>query len=353
MNEIQRYAKAVSQLISFSRSSTCIIDTIINPAAGSFRRKRTLQKIIDGIELRLYNLQSKQDKKKIEINNIHITQYGGHERKLIEDIIESDSKGRHDVERLIIAAGGDGMSNHICSSLLQADHTVLNRIKLLRFPLGTGNDYSDARTFEDAYDLILGTQQTNKIDALEIVTGQAAFHPPIHAFNIASIGLDAYVTCLTNYFKRMIPGKTYKVMVDFGTLFYRNKFKPGSFDIALWKWNRMISRIQKRITMFVAGVSGKRTYGGQIPVLPGSENICLVDEMSIREQLKNKRTFYEGKHDSLPEVHFYSADNIVVDYHGQRIPLQVDGEDYIFQKKQFPLSMKTIGTDIRVVTRSK
>ena len=352
MNEIKRYAQAVSQLNSFSRSSTCIIDTIVNPVAGSFRRRRTLQKIVDELEQRLHLLRAKYAKKKIEINNIHITQYGGHERKIVDDIIESESRQRNNVERLIVAAGGDGMSNHICSSLLHADQKVLNSIKLLRFPLGTGNDCSDAKTYEDAYDLILGTQKTVEIDALEIVTGQTLLTPPLYTFNVASIGLDAYITYLTNLFRRIIPGRTYKVLVNVGTLFYRHTFKPDAFDIAIWNRNRMISRIQKKITMFVAGVSGMRTYGGRIPVLPGQDNVCVVDEMSVRGQLKSKRSFYEGKHEQLPEVSFYSADNIVVDYHGNRIPLQVDGEDYVFQNKQFPLSMKSIRTGIRVIARS-
>lgn len=353
MNEIKRYASAVSRLNSFSQSPTFIVDTIINPVAGCFRRKKALQRIIGDIERRLQTLQTRHNKKKIEIDNVHITEYAGHERKIVENILEQEQKRTYDAERLIVAAGGDGMSNHVCSTLLFADQRVLRRIKVLRFPLGTGNDSADAKTFADAYDLILGNQSTKRISAVEIVTGKPTERSMVHAFNVVSLGLDAYITLLTNYFKRLVPGGTYRIMVDFGTLFYGAKYHPGEFDIAMWQGNHPLTRTRQKITMLVMGASGMRTYGGRIPVLPSQENVCLVDEMGVVDQLRNKRVFYQGKHDLLPQVGFYSADNVVIDYTGGRIPMQIDGEDYELTETHFPISMKTIQTPIRVVTQTQ
>ena len=70
------------------------------------------------------------------------------------------------LEHLLIGCGGDGTANEICNALVLAGSDLLARLKLLRLPLGTGNDMADASTFAQAYDLILGDQHTGKTGAL-------------------------------------------------------------------------------------------------------------------------------------------------------------------------------------------
>lgn len=347
MNDIERYANGVSRLNNFSQSETFVIDTIVNPSAGFFRRKKTLQKIIAELESQLSKLRDRFHEKRVEINNIHFTEYPGHAREIAENIVESELKRNSGMERLIVSAGGDGTSNEICATLIDVDEHILEYIKLLRFPLGTGNDNSDAKTFREAYKLILGAQHTVKTGAIEIVSKRFK----TYAFNITSIGLDAYVTYLTNFFKRMIPGDAYKLMVNVGTLFYNQRIKPEILDVILWKKGRQITHFEKKLTMLVVGVSGSRTYGGGMNVLPGPENVCVISDMSILKKLGSKRLLFQGKHGLLEETGFFSADHVVVDYRGACIPLQIDGEDYLVGNGSFPISMKILKKKIKVVKK--
>ena len=89
---------------------------------------------------------------------------------------------------------------------------------------------ADAHTFAEAYDLILGGQHVAKTGALRVTTADGT---PRYSFNIASIGLDAYIAGLTNRFKRVIPGDAYKSLVDIGSLFYEQKVKPLPMDIGI------------------------------------------------------------------------------------------------------------------------
>ena len=77
-------------------------------------------------------------------------------------------------------------------ALVMADDARLDRIKLLRLPLGTGNDAADAQTFDEAYDLI--EQKMGKIrDELEDVDIGFAFLP---AFRGRGYALEAAAATL-------------------------------------------------------------------------------------------------------------------------------------------------------------
>ena len=244
-----------------------------------------------------------------------------------------------------MGCGGDGTSNEICTALVHADGSLLDRLKLLRLPLGTGNDVADAHTFGEAYDLILGPQTTMKTGALLVTAGAAE---PRYSFNVGSIGLDAFIVGLTNRFKRIIPGEAYKFMVDVGSLFYEQRVKPRPMDIRIFG-PAGETRIEAFLpSMVILGISGARTYGGHMPVLPGPENACVVGAMSVLSKIRNKKLFYLGRHGELPEVSFYQADRVDISYN-DRIPMQLDGELSWLEPRDFPVSMKVLEPRIKVL----
>jgi diacylglycerol kinase family enzyme len=98
----------------------------------------------------------------------------------------------------------------------------------------------------------------------------------------------------------------------------------------------------------VVGISGARTYGGHLPVLPGRENVCLVGRMGALRKIRVKKLFYLGKHGELPEVSFYSAYKVDVAYKG-RIPMQLDGELTWLDSRDFPVSMQILEPKIKVL----
>lgn len=348
MDLISTYANGVSELTNFSSSletAPLIVDVIANPHAGFFKRQATVEKLIRELEQRLAELRLRHPRRKVEINTVHFTEYPGHARIIAEQILETEERTSSGIEHLLIGCGGDGTSNEICTALVAADVSLLERLKILRLPLGTGNDVADAPTFSQAYDLILGPQRTAKTGALRVTTksGRSLF-----SFNIGSIGLDAYIAELTNRFKRAIPGDAYKFLVDFGSLFYEQKVRPGPMTVRLFREGAE-SRVDGFVpSMVVVGISGSRTYGGHMQVLPGRENVCMIAGMSVLKKIRSKKLFYRGLHGRLHEVSFHSADRVEVEYQG-RMPLQLDGELAWLEPGDFPISFQVLPPRIKVL----
>ena len=350
MDLISTYANGVSELTKFSRSvdkAPLIVDVIVNPKAGFFKRRTTLERQVFALEHKLQDLRSRYPGRRVEINTVHFTQRAGHAHQIADAILAKEARERRGIEHLVVVCGGDGTANEICRAFVMADEALLDRVKLLRLPLGTGNDAADAQTFDEAYDLILGDQRTVRTGAVAVTVADGRVH---WAFNIASVGFDAYIADLTNRFKRVIPGEAYKALVNIGTLFYSQVVHPQAMDIHLFD-GRLETEVKGMVpSMVVVGASGHRTYGGHMPVLPGDENVCIVDGMSIMRKIAQKRLFYLGTHGELPEVSFHRADRVDIDYRG-RIPLNLDGEIVWLEPKDFPLSLRVVRAKIKTLTR--
>jgi diacylglycerol kinase family enzyme len=348
MDLVSTYANGISELPKFSYSNEqppLIVDVIVNPHAGFFKRPSTLAKLIQDLELKLADLRKGSPRRKVELSAVHYTEHPGHARLITESILDGESRTTSGLERLLIGCGGDGTSNEICTALVGAGGDVLDRLKLLRLPLGTGNDVADASTFAEAYDLILGTHQPVMTGALLITT---AGGPPRYSFNVASVGLDAFIVNLTNRFKRVIPGDAYKVMVDIGSLFYEQRIHPQPMTIRIQGPRGGAQVLTVVPSMVIVGISGRRTYGGHMPVLPGPDNVCVVQSMGIIDKIKNKKLFFLGRHAEIPQVSFFTSSLVQIDYHG-RIPMQLDGEVLNLEPSDFPLSLRVLEPKIRVL----
>ena len=197
MDLISTYANGVSELTNFSQSlerAPLIVDVIVNPHAGFFKSRSSLEKMILELEEKLAELRRRLPRRKVEINTVHFTERPGHAREITLEIMDKEERAGTGIEHLLIACGGDGTSNEICTALVTVGSSLLERLKLLRLPLGTGNDVADAPTFGDAYELILGSQNTVKTGALQVAGGASV---PRYSFNVASLGLDAYIADLS------------------------------------------------------------------------------------------------------------------------------------------------------------
>jgi len=350
MDLISTYANGVSELTKFSRSAEkhpLIVDVIVNPHAGFFKRRSTLVRQVFELDRKLQDLRSRFPGRRVEINTVHFTERPGHAHQIADAILEKEARERRGIEHLIVGCGGDGTANEICRALVMADDALLERIKLLRLPLGTGNDSSDAPTFEQAYELILGEQRTARTGAVAVTVADGTVY---WSFNIASVGCDAYIADLTNRFKRAIPGQAYKMLVNFGAMFYGPVVHPQPMDIHLHD-GRLETEVKGIVpSMIVVGASGHRTYGGHMPVLPAEENVCVIDAMGILRKLAQQKLFYLGRHGELPEVSFHRADRVDVEYRS-RIPLNLDGEIVWLDAKDFPLSFRVLNPKIKVLRR--
>ena len=115
---------------------------------------------------------------------------------------------------LIVTAGGDGTHLEVQTAILkkslenpEISAAIKKYITLLRLPLGTGNDGSDGRTMEEAMARLTEPAHFSLQRAIKVwydTTGKKPVStskfesldacPPWYAFNIASIGIDAYIT---------------------------------------------------------------------------------------------------------------------------------------------------------------
>lgn len=239
---------------------------------------------------------------------------------------------------LIITAGGDGTSLETLTALYNLPPELRNSFAILRLPMGTGNDGADARELDQALELLVHPSQMAFTQAVELRT-QGNRKGPFLAFNILSIGLDAFVTQMTNRMKGRLPGDSYKLWVDMATLFYDRIYHVAPMRIEAFDTHgKTINRFERALLLLAFGISGHRTYGAGIAILPDDNNVCGVEEMPLLKKLKLKKLFTTGQHSTLPEAHMLSAAKLVIQY-SEPILAQMDGEPVLLDREDFPISL--------------
>jgi diacylglycerol kinase family enzyme len=248
-------------------------------------------------------------------------------------------------EPVIVSLGGDGTHNHV----LQASLDCGGRGLFLRLPLGSGNDAAGTESLEQSLVDLEGVMAPRWIPAVRIRTPQWERY----AFNIASVGLDAYVTILHEKWRRILPGNTYRLLVDLAVLRYDQALEVG--PIALRGTAFDGSTVDLGTTprsLVVMGASGNRTYGDHMRVLPGEENVCVIERAGLLEKLRMKQLFYEGRHVDEPITAMYRLQRLAAEYSGT-LPLQYDGEARYLNADDFPLTMEAVRSAVRVLTSDR
>lgn len=348
---------------------------IANPSAGGFSRR----KYADEHETILVDFCAAAQQQKQQCKNLTTDIYQTETvektaifvQNLVKEASMSENYGRH---YLLITAGGDGTSQEVQTALakivfdLGAEYaTVISgRITILRLPFGTGNDGSDGRTLEETLQLLtqpahfalqravkVSFKTQNKTEPAGVnnktVYDTSSANPPWYAFNIASIGIDAYITHMTNKTKNILPGNFYKLWIDLACLFYNFTFKAGSAEIKFFgRYGLHLQTIQTWIEFCLFGVSGHRTYGSNQKILPDDRNICICKKMNLFSKLLLKEKFKKGTHTQCSKALFFSAEKISIDYDNP-ILLQLDGEVHYVKKENFPLIMERTMPAIRII----
>ena len=280
----------------------------------------------------------------------------GSGRKITEDLIAQTAADPSSF-CLIITAGGDGTSLEVLSAMYDAPAHVRTNMGILRLPMGTGNDGADSRTLSGALDLLAGQAQPDQLAGQDQWPGQARparifFAPalclktspsgpaygkgPFLAFNILSMGLDAFVTGMTNKMKGKLPGDTYKLWVDIASLFYDRLYRVDYLDVrALDEHGREVCSLHEKLLLVAMGASGYRTYGAGNLILPDDRNVCAIKEMSILGKLALKKLVALGRHDGQDGVFLFSGHRLEITCR-QPILAQMDGETILLQPEDFP-----------------
>ncbi len=332
--------KSIAELVSTSPSlqgNNFVVDIIINPIAGGLRKRRSVK--------REYSLLTERNEKRRhsgEGQSIHlfpytlyITEYAGHAHRITNQLIEKVREEGLQTRNLIITAGGDGTAIEVCSALVEVEEGVRDRFILLRLPFGTGNDGLDAESPDEAWELLSGETEERRIG---YITVQPNNHPPVYAFNIASIGLDGYVTELANRLKRFVPVSFYSLMVNVAALFYDRSVESLVMELEVRDHEKQWNSSEEYL-LLAFGVTGNRSYGGKKRILPTDANVCVVKPMSLLKKFAIKDKFYTGEHVVFNEAKLFHACRLVIKCFAS-IPMQCDGEVYRLSPDNFPLTMK-------------
>jgi diacylglycerol kinase family enzyme len=350
----RQFSEKIHELIAGSgriRELFQRIDLIMNPAAGTFAKTREYLARLSELKVSVAGLIRAGTEKALPVFTAHETQYPGHARDIIRKLSSDrpadggSKRGGKADNRLIITAGGDGTHLEALSALVEADEETRASTCVFRIPMGTGNDSADAESLSQACRILSGNFTLSR-------TGAVKFRPqglsPFYAFNIGSLGLDAYVVTLTNRFKRVIPGKFYKAMVNVATLFYEPIYGVRSMGVTMFDGETVLGTLEGNFAMMIVGLSGHRTYGDHLKILPTEDNVCAVTTVNLIKKLQIKKLFYTGEHRNRPEVHLARADRLIIDYEG-KIPLQLDGEAVWLSKENFPLEVEVLKPAINVL----
>jgi len=258
---------------------------------------------------------------------------------------------------LVILACGDGTSLEFLDELSRAPDELRNRFTVLRLPMGTGNDGSDGRELTDSLSRLVGKGVIAIQPILRVVPapgGPASRRAPggeWRSFNIASVGIDAFVTHMTNKLKSNLPGDSYKLMVDLASVFYDRIYPPRQMSVLARDAHGAELSKHEGLFLFVAmGISGNRTYGSNKPILPDSDNVCAVRQMPLLRKLALKDPMTSGRIRDFPEANLFSAESLEITY-ADRILVQMDGEAELLVAGDFPLRMEKTAPLIRHVAR--
>jgi len=273
------------------------------------------------------------------------TRAQGHAKEITEALIGEASKAAANTGKrpfyFVITAGGDGTSLEVMSALCGAGENIREDFAVLRLPMGTANDGADSFFLDEALNLIIESPALVKQRAVQLRT--ASGKGPFLAFNILSVGLDAFVTHMTNKMKGKLPGDSYKLWVDVSALFYDKIYKVGVMNVK----SDSIT-LNEKLLLIAVGESGRRCYGSQNWILPDDRNICVIKQMSMFRKLALKGLFSSGTHADKKEAILWNSSRVEFK---SEYPLlaQMDGETVLLEGNDFPAIIELTGPAINIL----
>jgi diacylglycerol kinase family enzyme len=280
-----------------------------------------------------------------------LTRGPGTAAKVVEDLLdETAAAGQAGTPpfNLVIAAGGDGTSLEVLTALYGAPASIRANFGVLRLPMGTGNDGADGWELDTVLDRLIGPSTIKYTPAVRLVTANPR-KGPFLAFNILSVGLDAFVTHMTNKMKDRLPGDSYKLWIDMAALFYDRLYRVGPMDVAAYnEAGGEVERFVEKVLLLAVGVGGHRTYGSRKKILPDDRNVCVVRQMPLLRKIALKGLFATGEHIDKPESKLFTARRVEF-RGGNPILAQMDGETTLLTPEDFPAAIELTEPAIPVV----
>jgi diacylglycerol kinase family enzyme len=341
----ENLAEGIEAILNHSPAfpdSALVVDIIANPKAGGFKRPRFASKRKNELQ-KVVAMVASLPKRAREVQvRLHLTERCGHASAIAQRIIEHSTANGADSLHIIMTAGGDGTSLETAERLLHLPEDRKNSFALLRLPMGTGNDGSEGRDLVTALGRFLGPLKLERRAAVRVSPADEGGRSPLWAFNIASVGVDAFISDRTNKLKSVFPGDSYKFWVNVAAVLYDRIYKVARMSLAVWDDDgKEIHRSEKERLFVVMGASGHRQYGSNKKILPGSENVASCIQVGVLQKLLIKGSIEAGRHEGVREIEHFTAGKIELGY-AENIPLQCDGEVELLAPCDFPLVMERV-----------
>lgn len=348
MTAVRKYldiAERVARILGYSRTvpeGALTVDIVINTRAGALSHPRRFKRVYRIFRDFTAGLEGERRPAEGTVVHYHFTQYHGHAREITRRILLSGAgAGRH---RVIVSLGGDGTHGEILSVLSKADANVQHRTTVFRLPLGSGNDGADAPDLARALRLMLSARTVRGLPYVRVETaGERTFD----AFNIVSVGIDAFVTDVSTRVKRFLPGNVYRIAAAVSAALYQTVLRPREMALELGRPGGAPVPRAGRFVLLAVGPSAPRTYGNGMRILPDEHNVCLVHRLTTLQIMMLKKLMYRGEHVELPMVESFVSNSLVIRYDG-RLPLQADGEAVTLEAGEFPLRVYRAWSGVHV-----
>jgi|GEM_PF-176837 len=279
---------------------------------------------------------------------------------------------------LIITAGGDGTSLEVLTALFHAPKEVRENFIILRLPMGTGNDGSDSRNLDEALDLLIEKAEVKYQRAISLglrlskslgsnnntsslgdrsnehMDSRSSGGSPNDsrlAFNILSVGLDAFVTHMTNKMKGKLPGDSYKLWVDIAALFYDKIYHVDKMEVSVFdEAGNKLGSLNEKFLLMAMGESGCRTYGANKKILPDERNICCMRQMPLFRKFFIKGLMSSGAHVNEKEAVLFTGSRMEIKCN-HPILAQMDGETILLEKDDFPIVIELTDPVIPIIKK--
>lgn len=307
---------------------------------------------------------------------IFSTEYAGHAKDLTQSVVaQLIATDEPDSESLLVTAGGDGTSLEVQTALFKEamqgpkhNDAIMNHITILRLPLGTGNDGTDGHNIHETIELLKGGLVFANDRAVRIYPEKEPddeavracgkepskycdpnFRAPWYAFNIASIGLDAYVVYMTNRVKKTLPGNFYHLCVPLSGFVYDKDFPTGTLNLEFFdKHDNKTGDLSVPLMLMAFGASGNRVYGGGHKVLPDSNNLCVAPKVSLLTLIRKNHMFVDGSFKGTTLASLHTVEKLRLTY-DKPVLMQCDGETVMLSPAHFPLIIELTDPCLRVL----
>jgi len=266
---------------------------IVNPISGSGKGQRTFEAVSSRLSVRSIPF------------TYAMSERPGHAAELAKAAVERG-------EKCIVAVGGDGTLREIAQALVNTD-CVLGIL-----PAGSGNDLCKT--------LGIPTEPEKGMELLlhgEIRAMDACLANDTLFFNVAGLGFDVEVLRRTDTYKEKMKlnGMLPYVLGIVSALAHRPKM-PLRYTA---------NGETRSMESVIFSVGNGKYIGGGMKALPGSDpydgkfDISAVRCPSFLRFLSLLPKFIKGTHINVPEVHYFRADEILIESRGE-FTIELDGE---------------------------